>query len=101
MKTRPSKTKILIRKFISITHTIMYHHQKFKKSFCNAKVNEGPEPNEDSIDRVLFMVLSDGVLFRILSDKVLFRIVKDSVLFRVHGDRVLSSVLSDFLFNSL
>ena len=33
MKTRPSKTQILIWKFIPITHSIIYHYQKAKKSF--------------------------------------------------------------------
>ena len=33
MKTRPSKTKILIWKFVPITHSIIYHRQKAKNSF--------------------------------------------------------------------
>ena len=32
MKTRLSKTKIFIWKFIPITHSIIYHYQKYKKS---------------------------------------------------------------------
>ena len=39
----PSKTKISIWKFFPIIHPIIYHHQKAKKNFHEAKVIEGPE----------------------------------------------------------
>ena len=39
----PCKTKIYIWKFFPIIHSIIYHHQKAKKSFHEAKVIEGPE----------------------------------------------------------
>ena len=42
-KTMPSKTKISIWKFFPIIHPIIYHHQKAKKNFHEAKVIEGPE----------------------------------------------------------
>ena len=47
MKTRPSKTKILISEFTPINHSIIYHYQRSqKKFFCGAKVIEGPEAPE-------------------------------------------------------
>ena len=80
MKTRPSKAKILIKKFIHITHSIIYHHQKAKKRFRDAKVIQGPKPPNFFNDRVLFRVFSDGVLFSILSDNVLIRSSLGSLL---------------------
>ena len=79
IKWRPSKTKIAMWKSIPITHCVIYHHQKAKRIFCNAKFIEGPEPPDGSNDRTLFRVLSDGVLFRILSDKVFFRILRGKI----------------------
>ena len=32
MKTKPTKTKIFLWKFIVIIHSIIYHYQKAKKS---------------------------------------------------------------------
>ena len=60
IKWRPSKTKIAMWKSIPITHCVIYHHQKAKRIFCNAKFIEGPEPPDGSNDRTLFRVLSDG-----------------------------------------
>ena len=88
MKKIPSKSKILIWKFIPITHSIIYHHQKNRKSVFPVQ----------KLMRVLKLVrvLSDKVFFRLLSDKTFLRFLSDRVLSRVLSDRVLfdSSVIS-------
>lgn len=87
MKTRPSKSKILLWKLIPITHSLYSTTKKPKRVSSNTKVIEGHEPPTASSLEALIRVLSNGVLFRMLSDKVLFRILRDIVLFRVVADR--------------
>ena len=82
MKTWPSKTKILIWKFIPITHSIIYHHQKTKKCFFAAQKS--------------FRVLSDKVLFRFHSDGVLFMVLSNRILFE--SSVIHSSLESPVLF---
>ena len=82
MKTRPSKTQILIWKFIPITHSIIYHYQKAKKSFFVA---------QKSLKVLKFLrIFIDSVVFRFHSDRTLFRFFIDRILFRVLSDRVFS-----------
>ena len=54
--------------FIRITHSIIYHYQKEKRDFCNAKVIEGPEGLDYPL-RVFFRFHSDRVVFRFLRDR--------------------------------
>ena len=57
MKTKPSKTKIFVWKFILIIHSLIYHHQELlsqKELICGAKVIEGPEAPKIFIDSVVY-----------------------------------------------
>ena len=86
MKTRPSKTRILIWRFIPIINYFIYHHQKelFEEQNSLGVLKLLRILNY----RVLFTVLSDEVLFKILSYRVLFRILGNRGLFRVISDRI-------------
>ena len=82
VKTRSVKTKVLKLIIIPITHSIIYHNQKAKKSFfATQKSLRVPKLLRDS-DKVLLRVLSDSVLFRFLSGTDFFKCLSDSVLFR-------------------
>ena len=67
MKTRPSKTKILISEFTPINHSIIYHYQRSQKSF--------------------FVVQKS---LRVLK---LLRVFTDNVVFKFHIDRLLFTLL--------
>ena len=104
IKTRSSKIKIFILKFIPITHSIIYHCQKAKRNFfCSAKVIEGPQAPECFIDRVVFRFHSDSVLFRFLIDRILFRVLSDRVFFEsaVIGSSSRSAVIDSSLGSSV
>ena len=80
--------------FISISHSIMYYYQK-KKSFCDAKVIEGPEAPERSL-RALFKFLNVRMLLRVFSDRIL---IESSVIGSSSGSSVIySSLGSSVLF---
>ena len=82
MKTRPSKTQIFNWKFIPITHSIIYHYQKAKKSFLVA---------QKSLKVLkLLRIFIDSVVFRFHNDRTLFRFFIDRILFRVLSDSVFS-----------
>ena len=69
IKTRLSKTKVPMWKSFPITHSVIYHHQKAKRVFAMQNILRVLDHPNNSNDRTLFMVFSDGVLFRTLSDK--------------------------------
>ena len=93
MKTRSSTTKIFIRKFIPITHSIIYHYQKAKKSFFGSQKSLRVQ--------MLLRVLIDGVflLFRFHSDRVLLRLFRDRALLRVLRDRFFLRVFTNRFFS--
>ena len=110
----PSKTKIIIWKFIHITHSIIYHHEWPKIVFCRSQCHWESSNSWGSpgirfslvffsyrvpfrilSDRNTFWVLSDRVFFRFLSDRVLFNVLSDGNFFRVLSDRVLFKVLKN------
>ena len=104
-KTRPSKTNIFLRKFISITHSTIYHYQKTRKSFFGAQRSlRVLKLLRLYIDRVVFSFHSDRVLFRFLTDSIPFRVFSDRVFFESSvigsssGSAVASSLESSVLF---
>ena len=76
------------------SHSVIYHHQKAKRVFAMQNLLWVLGHPDNSNDRTLFMMLSDGVLFGILSNKFLFRILRDNVFLRVLSDNALFWLLS-------
>ena len=82
MKTKPSKSKIFLWKFIPIIHSFIYHYQKAKKSWFEAQKSwKVLNLMRIFIDSLAFMFHSDKVLFRFVIDRILFRDLSDRVLF--------------------
>ena len=79
IKTSPSQTKCFKWMFTHITHSIIYHYQKEKRDFCDAKVIEGPEGLDYPL-RVFFRFHSDRVVFRFLRDRLLLWLLSDRIL---------------------
>ena len=67
-------------KFIPITHSIIYHYQKAKKSWF---------ATQKSLTALKLLRIFINVVFRFHSDRVLFRFLIDRILSRIHSDRVL------------
>ena len=84
--------------FIPITHSIIFHYQKEKKNFCDAKVIEASEAPEGFL-RVFFMFHSDRVFLSVLSDRVFFRVLSDRIFLEslVVGSSSGSSVIESSL----
>ena len=82
MKTRLSKSKNPIWKFIFTTHLIIHHHQKCQREFFALRKSL----------RVmkLLRIASDRVLFRILDNRVSFRFLSDRLFFKILSDRLLT-----------
>ena len=85
MKTSPSKIKCFLWMFIPITHSITYHYEKEKKSFCDGKFIERPETSEGPL----------GVLLRFRSDRILFdsSVIRSSSWSSVMDSSLVSLVL--------
>ena len=92
IKTRSSKSKFLPQKFITISNSLIYHHQKPKRAFSCPNVVEGPETPMLLGDRVMFMVLRYRIFFRVLKDTVVFSVLSDRIFFRFFSKRVLFRV---------
>ena len=96
MKMRPSKIKILIWKFILITHACIIPSPKSQMEFFGAQMSlRVLKLLRVLSDRVLCRVLSDRFLFRIVGNRVHFRVLSDRDLFRFLSDRVLFRFLCD------
>ena len=66
LKSRPSKNKIFIWRFILITYSIIYHYQKAKKGFFVVQKSLSIEKHLSVfIDRLAFRFHSDRVLGRL------------------------------------
>ena len=79
MKRKPSKTKVYLWKFNPITHSIIYHYQKAKKSSFEL---------QKSLRFLKFLrVFIDRVVLTFHSDRILFRFLFDSIFFRALSDR--------------
>ena len=82
MKTKPSKTKVFLWKFIPIIQSIVYHYQKAKRVNLRRQSQWGSWSSWGSllialslgftVIRVLFRFLIERILFRVLSDRVFF-----------------------------
>ena len=96
LKSRPSKNKIFIWRFILTTHSIIYHYQKAKKIFFFVV------QKSLSIEKHL-RVFINRVAFRFHSDRVLFRFLIDRIFFRTFCDRAIfeSSVLGSSSVSAL
>ena len=82
MKRKPSETKVYIWKFNPITHSIIYHYQKSKKSsFALQKSLRFLKFLRVFIDRVVLTFHSDRILFRFLFDSIFFRALSDRGFF--------------------
>ena len=66
--------------FIPITQSIIYHYQKGKRVFCNAKAIKGLEAPEGSPRVLFFRFYSESVIFRFL-DRVFSSVVIDRIFF--------------------
>ena len=83
MKTRISKIKILIWKFIPISHATI-----------TKKLKRFSAPESLKFLKLL-RVLGDRVVFTVLSDRSLSRILRDKVFFRIHSNTVFLRILND------
>ena len=84
--------------FIPITESIIYHYQKAKRVFCNAKAIKGLEAPEGSPRVLFFRFYSESVIFRFL-DRVFSSVVIDRIFFE--SSVIASSSVASVIDSSL
>ena len=91
VKTRPSKAKVLIRKFFPITHSIIYYNLKAKKSFLRCRGHWGSWKSWRS--SVIGSSLGSSAIIFSLG----FSMFRSFLDFSVVGSSLWSSVIGSFL----
>ena len=109
MKTKPSKTKIFIWKFMLIIHSIIYHYQKAKNSNLRRKSHGGSWSSWESpliASSLVFTVIR--VLFRFLIERILFKVPSDRIFFETSeigssslGHEIIDSSLHQGSFSAM